>query len=253
MRQPLLLLLIGVLLLSGCIQEDFYQKVERDGRSVIRVQFDFTQFLALAQERGSQYGVSGLSEGDFVLRLQEACSEARAKDASITCQVNGSRLMMGKTFDARNPYYTFEAQEGIPYRTYRLTVNRLPLDRLTLPAPNLTGPAAAAQAPAQALDLTNKSDSARVAQGLSIIQGFRLTYSVEMPADIETATAGPYQAQRDPSNPHVATFDMVEVLSDSEPLVVESRELNILPIVALVAFALLVLVSTLYFLGVRKR
>ncbi|HLC68454.1 MAG TPA: hypothetical protein VJH24_01325 [Candidatus Bilamarchaeaceae archaeon] len=243
MRIYLFLALVFVLF-TGCIRQEFHQTVDKDGSSTLAATYDFAQFIELSSEYGAQYGMpGGITQSAFAVQMQERCTAARQTNPSMECAVNGTTLQMTVPLEADNPYYDFEVEENLLFRTYRFTLHTVPLDRFDAGAS-----VDERLEPPEPVDLTDKSKNAQQAQSLRLINGFAFTYAVEMPGSVVTATAGTYEAEIDGNT---ATFDMLEVLQDSAPLTVESQELNFFFLVAVVAVLLIVAVA-LAFLKHKK-
>lgn len=249
-RFYLLLFLAGVLLFSGCIHEEFYQKVEEDGSSTITNTIDYTQFLTILNQQGELWGMpNGMSESEFEQSLQNSCSEAMSSNPDLECTAEGSTVIISLPFEADNPYYNFEMEDGIPYRTYRLIVNKIPIDVFNLQSTQSDGGLFGNQQPAQEvkpLDLTNVETASETMEQLKI-SGITADYVVEMPAEITLASSGSYEATINEETKNIARFDMMEVLEDPAPLVIEAQELNLTSMIAIIAVALLLLLALAFF------
>jgi hypothetical protein len=242
-----LLLVFSFLLLGGCISQSYTQKVDYDGKSVISNTID----LSVVKGYYKQFGFN--SEEEFAANItsfsQEACGKIMKKDKTIICIADGLTITLNRNFTSKEGYYSFAVIEGVPYKIYRLTVNKIPADKFGKSAQGLTFAGYSEPGMVNPIDLKKKEENSVSAQGLGAIPGFSFTYSIELPGEVTSATAGTYQADISGST---AKFDMVKVMANSAPLVVESRELNVFLIAAGFGFFLLVLLAAMFFM-MKKR
>jgi hypothetical protein len=181
--------------------------------------------------------------------LSSACSNMMKRDKSTECSSGNLSLSMTRNLTNKDGYYNFEVTGEFPYRTYKLTVNRIPMDKfgrslqLGFNPSNRSLPFS----DASAIDL--RKDNSATAKGYEVI-GFGIQYVVNMPGEITSATAGNYTAMVAGST---ASYDLVGVMNDSAPLKVESRELNLLLISLLAGVLLLIFLVMAFFAGKKKK
>jgi|GEM_PF-1970505 len=239
-RNGVLILLVAMFLLSGCIKQEYYQKVNPDGTSTIRQVTDFSGMVESMDESMAEMG--GAPGENFTAGLLESCSGIT--DDSIACSVDGYVLTLEKTFTPEDGYYTFEVEQGL-YNKYRLTVNKVPSDVFAdaMQDEDLMG---GAEASTDTIDLTDKTNAKQTAQTVALISGMELTYNVEMPGAVKTAyvDGGDYTPEIEGNT---AEYDLLEVFDDSGALVVESEELNILWVGVGLAVIIIAILAVLYF------
>ncbi|MBI2079936.1 hypothetical protein HYT84_04160 [Candidatus Micrarchaeota archaeon] len=220
--------LLAIFLLFGCISQSYYQKIDRDGTSKVTLTSDFSKLPFYgSQIEKSEEDVNTLTEQ----ALSEMCENAKKLDKTITCNIKDPKIIeMEKDFDVKDGYYVFEVNEGIPFNTYRAIIYKIPSDqfgRAVYPTAkgylSYLSNTAFPQSPS-AIDFRKKQENAITAAGLKDIIAFEYTYTVEMPGEVINAYAGETIAK---VKGNTAEFNVVEVLQKSEPLVVESREFNI--------------------------
>ncbi len=229
----LIVLVLASLLLTGAVQQSYYQTVGRDGSSEIQRDSEiglFADFLppgsvaAMADICEAGILKCGLSEDDMVLTLY------------------GS-------FDADGTYYSFESEEGIPYSTYVLTIKRVPTDRFGELTDDLLVEAGVAERSTATGTpvVLGDSETMSVAGELKAL-GVGITYIVDMPGEIVYARSDGIEGRVDYST---ARFDLVDVMQNSGQIVVRSRELN-LPYLMLIAIAVVLGALALSFFWEKK-
>ena len=239
-RNGVLILLVAMFLLSGCIKQEYYQKVNSDGTSTIRQVTDFT---GMVESMGESMASMGETPGEnFTAGLLESCSGLA--DESVACSVDGYVLTLEKSFTPEDGYYTFEVEQGL-YNKYKLTVNKVPSDVFAdaMQDEDLMG---GAEASTDTIDLRDKTNAKQTAQTVALISGMELTYTVEMPGTVTNAyvDGGEYVPKIEGSS---AEYDLLGVFDDSGALVVESEELNILWVGIGLAVMIIAILAILYF------
>ncbi len=246
-RSILAVLLFSILLLGGCISQTYHQKVDYEGKSVISNIIDLSTIKGYYKQLGFD------SEEQLAQNLtsfsNDACAKIMKKDKTIECSVGELTIELQRNFTSKEGYYTFSVIEGVPYKIYRLTVNKIPVDKFGKAAQGLKFLSYSEPGMTATIDLKKKEDNAISSQGFGAIPGFSFVYEAEVPGEIISATAGTYMAGVSGST---ATFDLVNVMENSSPLVVESRELNVLLIAAGLGFAVLVGLAAMFFM-MKKR
>ncbi|MFA6530835.1 MAG: hypothetical protein WCT31_03830, partial [Candidatus Micrarchaeia archaeon] len=127
--------LSGVSFSSSNSTIDFHQVVYDSGSSVITNTIDFSTmsgyFTVIGGNIAAEVGQKFMD--NMALILPNACEKIVKKDRTIECSYDGLTLSMKKNFTAKDGYYTFESEEGLPYKKYRLTVNKIPVDKFGKP------------------------------------------------------------------------------------------------------------------------
>ncbi|NYZ77579.1 hypothetical protein H0O02_04690 [Candidatus Micrarchaeota archaeon] len=226
MRTALAVIFLSVML-TGSIFQTYEQSVKTDGSSTIKKEFDLGLF-------------SGMLGENAEARIAEACSS----DASLGCISSNGMVTISEEFSADGGYYSFRSDYGIPYIEYDLTINRIPLekfserlDRILLSAGLINSTSGAYGGPLNLRDAETNREAAYVLKQ----SGMDVRYVVVMPSGIASAAAGESSGVINGSR---AEFLLSDVLRESQPIMVTSRELNlgyiavIAAIVVLGAFAL---------------
>ncbi len=234
MRKILFLLMLTPLLFAGSLSQTYHMKVYESGDSVISQSLDLTFLDTLLPE-------GALSDMQTICVLQP--------ELECSVEVETKMLYLSRSFSDNDPHYNLEVEQGLPYSTYRLTLEKLPNDRLLEALNDIT--AAAGISPnddvaIKPVDLTDETTTSMMATGLRLM-GMEMAYEIEMPGEIVSANSGNVQAQVSGST---ATFDMVEVLEESEVIVVTSRQVNWLLIILI---CMVIAVAALALSFVRKK
>ena len=232
------LLLAAMILLSGCIKQEYNQKIERDGSSMIQQITDFSPMVETMEEAMNE---TDGETGDVTEGLSEVCD--KITDETISCSVDGLILTLEKKFTPEDGYYTFEVEQGL-FNTYKVTVNKIPTDAFgdALEGEDFVDGATTST---QIVSLKDKTNAKQAAQTAALI-GMEFTYVVEMPGSVTSATVdgGEYTPEVEGST---AKYDLVEVFDDSGPLVIESQELNVLWIGIILAVIVIAVLAFMYF------
>lgn len=251
----LLALLALTLLLPMAFAADpvmlFTHNLRQDSTSNMTAAVDFNAMKNYVVMVGGPAGETAwvLFSKNMDEMLSGACGNIMKKDKTTECSPGNLSLYMTRNFTNKDGYYSFEVTGEFPYRTYKLTVNRIPMDRFGrslqsgFSLSNRTMPLS----DAGVIDL--RKDNSAVAKGYQVI-GFGIQYVANMPGEVTSATAGSYNAAIGGST---ASYDLVGVMENSAPLVVESRELNLLLIFLLAGGLLLVFLVLVFFAGKKKK
>lgn len=229
-----------------------YQKVDSNSNSIITSKVDFSALASYFYVLSPDFSFE--LEQKFKESLSEIlpgfCEKIYKKDKNTACTAEEYSLSLSKNFTSKEGYYTFEKTGEFPYKTYRIVVSRIPLDKFGklyqygLGTGSEESEAAFSMfSSSKMIDLKKKDENAITAQGMEMFQ-FSFNYEIEMPGEITSANAGSYSGLVSGSK---ADFNMIEVMKNSSPLVVESRELNIFVIVIGLGVLLLALVSFMFF------
>ena len=264
MRNLSLLALSLVLLVSGFVAAEqgqyllvFDQQVSQDSSALYTGTIDFSAFSSYFSALGSASSAEAEQKfkDNITQLLPLACEKVKKKDKTFECETDNLSLVLRRNFTANEGYYTFEVTGEFPYRTYRVIVNKIPLDKFGKVLQQSLGKGSSETetafsvfSEAKAIDFKKTEDNALSSAGFKML-GLNLLYNVEMPGEITSATSGGYNAVVSGST---AGFNLVDVMENSAPLVVESRELNVFLFVMIGGVILLVLL-TLAFLNSRKK
>ncbi len=223
MRREILALLLISLSASAAFDQSYVQVLDRDGSSAIQK----TMQVAIFSQMTAQ-ALSG---------MEQYCASLTAFNCSVD-PVNKT-VTINDSFSSGG-YYEYTTDYGLPFVTHTLTIERIPTDRFSslldrlLAAGNVSG--AGGGGATAAIDLRDNATNVPNAAYLRQF-GTNITYTVVMPADISSATAGNASAS---VSGRTATFDLVSVLSASKPIVVVSTELNLGYIVAIIGVLVII-------------
>ncbi len=230
MRREILAILLISTLANAAMDQAYTHTVSREGTSEITRSIDISIFTTEL-------------EASAIEKMKEICEE----DPQITCSVEGNTIAITEEFSPEG-YYKFEAEYGLPEITYTLTQKKIPADRFSISLDKLLLEAGAIEEskPAPPIDLTDREKNVKTAE---LLERFKITitYTINMPTPIYEAYAGNISA---PVSGSSVTFDIVEVMAESEPIVVRSRELNTGYLIIIAAVMIVGLLALLFF---RKR
>lgn len=234
MKMAQAVIAVMLLLLTGSIYQTYEQTMDLDGDSVITREEDANLFL-------------GLFGDDALQKIEQVCAE----DSSLGCSYSEGKLKLTENFQLKDGYYQFETSYGLPYIEYTLEVNKIPTDRFMKKLSEVLVAAGLSDYTDQsgrAIDLSNKEENAEMAKLMRDSQ-LGIAYVIEMQGEIFVASAG--EANGDVEYSRV-TFSLEDVLSESEPIVVKSRELNLGFILFILAILIMGAFAASFFFGKKK-
>jgi|GEM_PF-790730 len=235
MRAIILLLLIS-LAFTGSVTQTYYQTVSESGSSVISQELDATVIM--------QFMPDGT-----INSMQSAC--LLDEELSCSINVNDNIIRTSREFEADGYYYSFEAEYEIPYVDYTLTVNKVPKDVFSKAIEKIiveAGIPVEGGSNLVPIDLTDK-ESGRTLSSQMDNFNLDILYIMEMPGGITSAQAGELNGE---IAGEAATFNLREVLADSAPIVVKSRQINWLYLIA-IAGIVIVIVMAASFMRKKRR
>jgi hypothetical protein len=221
-RYILLGLCMAALLFSGCVSLEYAQKVDRNGNSVITETIDMSVLLSA----GSQY--EGASE-----QLAGVCDNITQEEPGANCTYSEGVLTISKAVLLSEKQYTFTKSSEFPNTVYTLEIHKLP----EVVKSDVLSSGDSAQT-----DTDFKSSAAKMSASTLKTAGATLTYTVEMPGEIESAENG--NVVSDKSGRKVAQYDVIGLMSDGKYIIVRSKELD-MPLIAMIGGALVLLVGGL--------
>ncbi len=209
----------------GCISVNMTHKQNSNGSAEVTQTTDFSGLVSATEGLGDLGGenndsittTSGLSSSDF----EDTCDEVE-EGVECTVDVEKSIVTLKKTFTSENAFYTFETESDFFTKNHKLTVDELPNFKKE-------GVEEADGAPTGKITDTTNLEQAKLLQ----TYGVEMTYIVEMPGKI-TSAEGSEEIEK-----NVATFDLLEMMDDGEPIVVESKETGLFCMPGLVLLGVL--------------
>ncbi len=231
MRREILAVLLLALVSGAALDQTYVQTVSRNGTSVIEKSMQITIF-------SNQLTADALAKMDAYCKAQ--------KSAGCSVDVAGKTVTMSDVFPPGG-YYEFSSDYGLPFITHTVKVTRVPTDRFSsildgiLRGANVTSSSGGSAAALDLLDAKANRENAKVLRQL----GVNITYAIVMPSPVSEASSGNYTASIDGQT---ARFDLVEVLDQSQPMVVRSNEAN-LGYLTVIAGAIVIVAIAISFMG----
>jgi len=230
MRRIIAFLLL-CLVANGALEQSYIQTVKSDGSSFIEKTTDLSPFS------------SQLNPGSFE-RMKDTCERI----SSIWCTAENETVIIREHFLQGGSYYTFTTEYGLPYITHTMVIRKIPTDKLSNDLDRLLAAANATSAQpsgtAKVLDLTENNSAA--AEYLRMV-GVNITYTVNMPAQIDEVTGN------GTSSGSAVTFDLVELMEKRGTVTIQSRELNLAYITGVAAVVVLFGLALLFFSTAKRR
>jgi len=216
MKKMLVLFLLSAILVSNAAQS-YVQKIDPLGGASVTETRDLSVFLQLFP-------------GGSVDKIAGAC----ATDPSLSCSVSGTIMTTTIELPAGNNYYTIGTDYGIPFITTALTVNRLPTDVFDSSVNNVLNAAGltSGKGHAEPIELADKGANANLSAAWKEA-GLTMNYTIIMP------------------NGYTQTYDLVQLLADSHPIVVTTQEPDY-GLMALIAGIIVLAAFTLSFFRKKK-
>ena len=117
------LLILGfMILLLGCIQADYVQKVKDDGTSYATLSVEYKE---LTNQLASQKGVT-VEEARIEMeeKLNENCVLVEAFDENVDCEVKGTKITVTVEVSG-DEYYEFEKEIGLASSVYKIKIKKI--------------------------------------------------------------------------------------------------------------------------------
>lgn len=208
MRREILALLLFSVLINAALDQSYVHTVSSDGSSTITKSMDLTIFSNILGE-------------DTFERIDEICLANQTADCSVDKEKR--TITMTESFSGGS-YYTLTVDHGIPYVTYSLVVRRVPTDRFASSLDRLLVATEAVEEAGSATEPLNLRDEAN-REGADYLERFKanITYTINMPAPVHEAHAG---AVNGSITGNSVQFDFIDVLRESDYMVVTSKEIN---------------------------
>ncbi|MFH2106352.1 MAG: hypothetical protein ABII22_03765 [Candidatus Micrarchaeota archaeon] len=219
------IVILAIILLTGSITQTYYQK-----DNMITQTTDMMKYISDFAKKTNDKTLAPRMEELF----RQACT---GMDPSFKCTADGLVLSITKEF-GEGQYYTIEKDSNVFVTSYRITVNKIPINVFSeaLPRDKFSNQV---HLP---IDLSDKETNKKNYE-LQKGAGVKITYTLDAPGSISNAYSGEYRAIINGSK---ATFDIMEVSKDSAPLVVETTQVNFALIIILICIVFII-VSTLHY------
>jgi hypothetical protein len=210
-REAMFLLALFALAFSS-VDQTYVQDFSRDGSSIITKTSELSIFSA------------ELTNASFA-RMKEVCDGGFRVECSV--DVAKKTVTMAEAFSPGG-YYTFGSEYGLPDITHTVVIEKIPNDKFAtslsrlLIAANVTDPSQGGGS-VSPIDFEDQATNREAAAILRIIRA-NLTYTINMPYDIDEASAGNLTGNVRGKS---VSFDLIALLEQSEPVVIKNRELNL--------------------------
>jgi hypothetical protein len=208
MRREILALLLFSVLINAALDQSYTHTVSSDGSSTITKSMDLTIF-------------SNILGDDAFERIDEICQANQTADCSVDKEERA--ITITERF-SEGSYYTLTVDHGIPYVTYNLVVRRVSTDRFASSLDRLLVAAEAVEEAGGATESLNLRDEANK-ESADYLERFKanITYTINMPAPVHEARAGTVNGSITGNS---VQFDFIDVLRESDYMVVTSKEIN---------------------------
>jgi len=233
MQKILLSVLVISLVLTGCISSEVRHRQYADGSADITQTTDLSAFASAGNDSsygsalGSAYG-SALSNS-----LSAVCDQY---ESGVSCSEDGGVILLSRHIKPADAYYRFETKDDIFVKRHRLTVetiasigkaassnsdeNYSDSSIYTSPYSSPSGSLGSYGDLASEDGLSLTGPKAKLLGATLEQMGFEYLYIVDMPGAIVDAPGA------ESFNESEARFDVVQMMQERKPIVVESEEMN---------------------------
>ena len=232
MRREIFGILILCTLVSAGLDQSYVHDVSRDGTSTITRTIDVSAFTAQLED-------------DAIERIDETCKG----NPNLACSVDLEReaITMRQEFPARD--YSFEANHGLFFIDYQVTIRIIPTDDFGSSLEELMLKSGVleegSEEDLEPIDLNNKQQNLAIAAFLEMFES-EFSYQVNMPSAIQEANAGEI-------NGRTLNIDMIDVMKDSETIVIKSSEANWVNIFVLASVIAIGALTLSFFLSKKQK
>ena len=240
----------ALIILAGCINLTYEHTINPDGSSTLKQMMDLTGYIEYMKTSGA-----GTGQAIDASQLSAFCTTGASQFTEGTsCSVEGNSVILKKSFTKQDGFYSFESSGGLFGGKYKVVISKIPAKAFMKENTNDTvggagGGLGSGAAGASDIDFSDKAKNLQTGTGAKTI-GMNMTYVVEMPAPITKATAGKYSAK---IGGNKASFDLLQVFDDSEPLVIEAEGGNGMLLIVAVVIVVLVVLLLLWFFVFNKK
>ncbi len=224
--KPIIALLIVMALSFATVDQSYVQVISADGTSTIQKTMDISIF-------------SNQLHGSALQAMAAFCSSSTKESCSVDI---ASKTLTIKEALAPGNYYTIDTEYGFPFVTQTLAIQSIPNDMFgdslntILAAANITGSGVV-----QPLVMSGDNNASVAA--LKMLNA-NFTYTVVMPASVSTAASGGYGAVVQGAD---AKFDLIQVLSQSQPMVIVTEQINSFVVVCIIGVIVLAALAYSFF------
>jgi hypothetical protein len=231
MRREIVAFMLLAMAAGAALDQSYVQTVSRNGTSVIEKTMQITIF-------SNQLTAEALAKMDSFCKNQ----------TRIICSVDAPNKTITMSDDfASGGYYEFTSEYGLPFVTHTLTISRIPTDRFSslldsvLLGANVTSSSGGSSTAIDLHDSATNRENSKVLRQLKA----NITYTVIMPIAVSEAKCGNVSGV---VNGDQASFDLLDVLDQSQPIVVKSDEAN-LGYITVIAGIVVIVALAISFMG----
>ena len=222
MRAEMILLMLVCSAAAADMDQSYTHAVAKDGSSIMGKSLELSLF-------------SGELAPETLQRMKDICK----RDLELDCDVDvGTKMVTIREEMQPGSYYSFSADYGLPDVTYTMTLKGLPGDRFAASLGKLLVKAGVAEGGSSSSPLYFV-DTERNSEMLYYLRMLEadVSYAVTFPVAITEARAGNIEGSVDGDS---ASFDIVSVIEEGQPIVVSGKETNWGYIVGIMGVLLLI-------------
>ncbi|MFH1785641.1 MAG: hypothetical protein ABH842_04390 [Candidatus Micrarchaeota archaeon] len=212
--------------------QSYTHDMNRNGAATIEKTMDISIF-------------SGQLSKNAFTNMKQYCDNTMDIDCSV--DVDKKTVTITEKFSS-GIYYGFSADYGVPHTTYILEIERIPTNVFSQKLESILvaiGEANASNDNPNPINLRDQETNQNLVTTLEVLK-VNITYTVEMPSEIDSASIGTAQGS-------TVTFDVVEAMKGSQPVVVVSKEINYGYLIAILGIIVLLVVAYLFMISSKKR
>lgn len=233
------LLLIGFilifLLVIGCVNVDYKQKIKENGGATLTFSVDYSDFVDLVSEQ-SEKGISETKK-EMQKKLEDNCQWIKDYAYEVNCNVNGVKITIETeiTNKENSEYYTFEKESGVSSTTYTVEIKKI-FDIAQYLSTEYGG------TQGKDFDLSIKPTAEEKTQYESYSDYLKVAYTIEMPGEIKSVESGTVEGEIKGNS---VSFDIFELMAEPSPIVIVAEKKNmdfgwiIIGVLALIVILLL--------------
>ncbi|NYZ74360.1 hypothetical protein H0O00_04415 [Candidatus Micrarchaeota archaeon] len=226
------LILLAIPLAAAALDQSYVHVVARDGTSTMEKSMELAVF-------------SNQLTSDALEKMAVLCKSDRDLDCDV--DVANKKVAIREKLSP-GAYYSFSSDYGLPDITHTLVINSIPSDRFAADLDDLlvgAGVTESSGGSVDSIDLRDKTANNKSVYYLKLLK-VNITYTVTMPLDIAEARAGDVAGEISGNS---ATFDLVKVMEESEPITVRCTELNLGYMVGIAGIAVIAVLAFLFLSG----
>jgi hypothetical protein len=234
MRREIIALLLLAAVVNAALDQSYIHTVSRNGSSVIVKTMELSVF-------------SNELDNEAFGKVDGFCKTNKTIECSVDEDMK--TITITERFSPAG-YYSFKTDYGVPFTTHKLVLRRIPTDRFGQTLDKLLFAAGVINETGDSVDSLDLKDRESNKESALFLRRFNanITYTLHMPSSPYKAAAGNVTGVISGNS---VTFDLVEVIEESESIEVEGNELNI-SYLAIIAMVIVLAALTLSFMRTKK-